>query len=200
MNRLKFAGQLISKINNAHTLLDIGCRDCGLKAWLPESLCYSGNDIYQNKYGTVRYVGDITKLEVNEKFDLVVALDILEHVEQPSLVFDKLINLTNVALITSLPNCYDLKSRYKFVFQGELGGKYYFLSDIIEDRHRWIMSRTEIHKFYLDKVKQHAVGNISIHDMKYGDPTGALSSRIRAIARVLPNNLCTESVFGVFIK
>lgn len=200
MNRLKFLGQLACKWSGVNSVLDVGCRECGLKSWLPQGMAYSGNDLYQNKHGTVRYVGDISKMELVERFDLVVALDILEHVEQPSMVFDKLINLSNKVLIISLPNCYDLKSRVKFMFGGRLGGKYEFLSKTIEDRHRWVMSRPEIYEFYRDKARQHGVAGLSINDMKYGDPGGSGMSRARALARVLPSNLSTESVFGVFQK
>ena len=200
MNRLKFASQLIKNTNNITSLLDAGCRNCDLKIWLPSEIQYYGSDLYQNKNNTVDYVGDITHLNVNQQFDLVVALDILEHVEQPSLLLDKLFSIATIGLIISLPNCYDLKGRLKFLLSGHLGGKYIFSSEIIEDRHRWLMSRHEIKQFYEDKAKIHNVSNYLIADMKYGDPDGSFPSKMRSITRLLPSNLCTETVFCVFIK
>lgn len=200
MNRLKFAGQLIDKLSDINSVLDVGCRDCELKDWVPLNIKYFGNDLYQNKLGTVDYVGDMSMLKVDQKFDLVVALDILEHVENPTLLFEKLLTLANIALIVSLPNCYDLKNRLKFLLRGHLGGKYAFTNKVIEDRHRWIMSRPEIRQFYFDKALQHHVSDKSLFDMKYGDPNGSYISRMRSVARFLPPNLCTETVFGVFVK
>lgn len=200
MNRLKFASQLIKNSNNITSLLDVGCRSCDLKTWIPSEIQYYGSDLYQNKTNTVDYVGDITNLNVNQQFDLVAALDILEHVEQPSILFDKLYSIANIGLIVSLPNCYDFKYRLKFLFDGHLGGKYIFSSEIIEDRHRWVMSRDEINKFYENKAKTHAISNYFTADMQYGDPSGSVLSRIRSLVRLLPPNLCTETVFGVFMK
>jgi len=200
LDRLKFAGHILKELKDINTVLDVGCREGLLRSWLPDRIRYFGNDLFQNSTGTVDYVGDISNLDVASKFDVIVALDILEHVEQPSIVFDKLYSLANVALVVSLPNCYGLKSRLNFAFNGQLGGKYEFTSALVMDRHRWIMSRPEIIKFYLDKGVQHGSLAVSTLDMKYGDPNGKFISKLRSVFRILPLNLCTETVFGVFVK
>lgn len=200
MDRLKYAGELLSGLPAINSVLDVGCREGKLRTMLPYHIKYASNDLYQNSTGTVDYVGDISTLVIPQSFDAVVALDILEHVEYPSQLFDKLLSLADVALIISLPNCYDLKSRFKFACNGQLGGKYLFGNEISQDRHRWIMSRTEIIKFFIEKSIQHTIQQYSILDMKYGDPTGTPISRVRSIFRLLPSTLCAETVFGVFIK
>lgn len=201
MDRIGFASRLIADLPAVESLLDVGCRSCELAKHLPPAIVYSGADLYQNAAGSVSFVGDIDTIDIGATFDCVVALDLLEHIDDPSEVFDKLISLATKTLIVSLPNCYDLKGRMKFLFGGSLGGKYHFANFREQDRHRWVIGRRELHEFYAAKAAQHGARNHFVIDMLYGDPSSSsFISRVRSIARILPRSLCTETVFGVFTK
>lgn len=123
MDRLKVGGLQILRFPNATTLLDVGCRENGLRAHLPLKMQYFGADLFQNKSGGVDYVGDIMEISFCQSFDLVCAFDVLEHTERPDLLFNKLATIANMGVIVSLPNCYDLQSRLRFLLSGTLGGK-----------------------------------------------------------------------------
>lgn len=199
MNRLDVAVQAVST-KEITSVLDVGCRDCSLQRRLKREVQYVGADLIQNNEGTVTFVGDITQLEISETFDCVFALDVLEHVADPDALFDKLVLLSSKAVVISLPNCYDLKGRLSFALKGSLGGKYVFDGNAQKDRHLWLMGRSEISRFFFMKAQQHAL-RLRIFDVLYGDPSSQrLSSRLRSIARVLPRNLSTATVIGLFEK
>src|SRR5215210_3282913 len=122
MGRIQFAAEILRPLA-PKSVLDVGCRDGSLADLLPGT-DYAGADLRSGP--RVKYVGDVARLQLEEKFDAVVALDILEHLENPSEMFDRLAPLADRWLLISLPNCYDLKSRLKFAIKGQLGGKYVF--------------------------------------------------------------------------
>jgi hypothetical protein len=203
MDRLKMAAEIINKRYGNHpqwSILDVGSRDNRLKSMLKVGCKYYSNDLFQNEVNGVDFVGDIMSIDIAEQFDLVCAIDILEHTEMPNLVFERLVSLSTYGILISLPNCYDLKSRLKFMFSGSLGGKYRFLPEPNLDRHRWLMSRSEIWNFYCAMASANKISKFEIIDMQYGDRSGSLRSRIRSLTRSLPNSLCTSTVFGWFEK
>ena len=194
MSRALFASRLVS---NPGSVLDVGCRDGELSRYLPGP--YAGADLIPGPH--VKYVGDISTADIPERFDTVFALDILEHLEHPSMVFDRLAAVAKRNLVVSLPNCYDLISRVRFARGKPLGGKYRFTEAEPLDRHRWLMTRNEIHDFFRAKALKHGMA-LEIRDMRYGSaghPT--LASRAgRTLSAILPPSLSTATVFGVFTK
>ncbi len=200
MSRIVEVGKLIGKMTDANSLLDVGCRDGILKRHINREVEYFGADLFDNG-SHVKYVGDIMHVDFDRKFDIVSAIDILEHLEQPTNAFEKLMELSNKYIIISLPNCYDLKKRYSFAVHGTLGGKYKFSSGEILDRHRWIMSAEEIDDFYKSIAAKHNI-SLFIHDVKYG-VGGTKSTRAvvgRLLSNILTRKITTESIIGVFMK
>ena len=200
MGRITQTSQLIEKMVGVSSLLDVGCRDGILRRNINKEIDYFGADLF-NCGPHVNYVGDIMEINFDRKFDIVSAIDILEHLEEPTSAFEKLLELSNRYLIISLPNCYDLKSRYHFAINGTLGGKYNFSSDKIVDRHRWVMSAREVNEFYTSLAVKHNV-KVSIYDVCYGSSGNNTPSAIigRIISKILDRKLTAESIVGVFIK
>lgn len=199
MYRIKEVASIVNS-KNIKTLLDVGCRDCILRKYLNEEIVYAGNDLFQNNEGSVRFVGDINKISFSETFDCVTAIDILEHVEDPYSLFDKLLSIGNKYLVINLPNCYDLKSKIKFVFKGDLGEKYKFGVENSLDRHRWLMSYRDIINFYSHKAKVNDC-KLELFPNQYGDKSNRLTSKFGLILRaILPKDLTSESIIGVFEK
>jgi hypothetical protein len=197
--RIAYAGQLLRPLQ-IESLLDVGCRDGSLADELP-LVKYSGADLFPDGKGRVKYVGDVTRMDIAGQFDAVVALDILEHLPHPSAMFDRLVSLAKRHLLVSFPNTYDLKSRVRFALRGRMGGKYAFSEIEPLDRHHWLISRAEAIAFFRAKAVKHRLAYVP-HDMRYGDSgrysITAITGRIAA--KVLPASLTTETVFGLFSK
>ena len=196
MSRTAFAANILKPLN-LKSLLDVGCREGRLSDDLP-GVEYSGADLYPGP--KVKFVGDATKDDIPGSYDAVAALDILEHVENPSALLVRLFAKADRYLLASLPNTYDLKSRYAFALHGKLGGKYVFTDPHPEDRHRWLMSREEIHRFF--KSKADATGfSVRIVDMPYGSSGQGLTSLVgKALSAALPKSLTTATVFALFSR
>lgn len=197
MDRVAFAAHCATALP-VRSVLDVGCRDGYLRRFLPEHVRYSGCDLVAGEH--VRYVGDVRLIDIDESFDCVIALDLLEHVDDIHALFDRLAGLAGQALVVSLPNCYDLKSRLRFALRGRLGGKYEFSAVPVLDRHRWIMGYDEIRRFYSAKATQLGF-ELNIHDLRYGDPgSWRLTSLLGLTSRVLGPRLTSECVLGVFVR
>jgi hypothetical protein len=199
MTRIVCAGRILKALPIS-SVLDIGCRDGSLADELP-SATYSGADLCADGRGRVKYVGDVTQMEITGVFDAVVALDILEHLPHPSAMFDRLVGMASRYLLVSFPNTYDLKSRARFFFQGRMGGKYKFLEEEPRDRHHWLISRAEAIDFFHAKAAKHHL-SFQTYDMRYGQSgrRSLTSFAGRIASRVLPASLATETVFGLFCK
>jgi|SRR5256885_12538696 len=197
MGRIQFAAEILRPLA-PKSVLDVGCRDGALAELLPAA-DYAGADLRSGP--RVKFVGDITRMQLDETFDAVVALDILEHLDNPSEMFDRLVPVADRWLLISLPNSYDLKSRMQFAIRGHLGGKYVFSEIHPQDRHRWLMSRTEIQEFARAKSMKHGLA-VRLVDMTFGssgERTLAASAG-RFASAVLPRSLSTATVFALFEK
>ena len=97
------------------TLLDIGSDEEHLKELLPENIKYFSLD-YKGNHD---YVRDLDKppLKIKEKFDIIVALEVLEHTQKPAKVMEELLNLAkpNSTFFLSMPNEYNFYNRINFV-------------------------------------------------------------------------------------
>lgn len=199
MSRIQLAARILQPLRPT-SILDVGCRDCQLADQFPDA-DYWGADILPDDKGRVRYIGDVMDMELGRTFDAVVALDILEHLDRPSDMFDRLVEASERIILVSLPNTYDLKSRWAFAMKGGLGGKYRFVEETPLDRHRWLMSRQQIIAFYNAKAIKHGF-DLKIFELAYGSSGGLTVSALigRLLSRVLPFSLSSETIFGLFQK
>lgn len=197
MSRITVAASILRPLHPT-SVLDVGCRDASLRQQLPD-VEYFGADLVAGPH--IKYVGDITKIEFDRTFDTVVALDILEHLEPLSATFDRLMAVSERRMLISLPNTYDLKSRFNFATKGRLNGKYTFTEEPPVDRHRWLMGREEIMSFAKAKARKHGV-QLRLFDLTYGS-SGARGIRPfvgRMLAKVFRRSLTTETVLALFTK
>lgn len=199
MFRSDFGAKILRPLQ-PRSILDIGCREGSLADHFP-GVDYAGADLVQNASGRVKYVGDVSGIDFGRSFDAVVALDILEHLDEPSAFFDRIVSSADRIILVSFPNTYDLKSRVRFSVAGQLGGKYCFREETQGDRHRWLMNRIEIQEFYRAKARKHGL-ILRQFDLSYGDSaSGTFRSHMgRLLSRVLPLSLTAETIFGLFTK
>jgi SAM-dependent methyltransferase len=130
-------------------LLDIGARDCILEKYLQSpALQYVSADILPGH----DYQIDLEKpLELGDgEFDVVVVLDVLEHLENPHQALSELLRITKTKLFISLPNMACLSFRLKFFREGKLSDKYALLPIHQGDRHRWLTVYDQARTFISD--------------------------------------------------
>jgi len=112
--RMRFrAAARLARVPAGAAVLDIGCRDGGLRRWLPSGVRYQGMDI------TPEFAGpDIVIRDVSDGipfgdgvFDHVFCIEVLEHVPNP---FGALAEMHRVlrpggVLVLSVPNPYHVR-------------------------------------------------------------------------------------------
>lgn len=124
-------------------VLDVGCDDSHLKKLI------QGEHTGIDKYGKPDIRRDVScGLPVkNRSFDTVVALDVLEHVDNIYFVFDELCRASNKWVIITLPNAFEWRNRLSFLLGKSISGKYGLPPTPPLDRHRWIFSFKDAQKF-----------------------------------------------------
>ena len=142
-SRYEVVGQQVATL--AGTLVDVGARDRVLKRYLSPGLRYLSADItpgHDFQWDLERPIN-----APDTAYDVVVALDVLEHVEWIQRAYQELLRITRHKLFVSLPNMTCLSLRLQFFATGHLGGKYDLLPEHQGDRHRWLTSYSQIDAF-----------------------------------------------------
>ena len=123
-------------------IVDIGARDCELKNYLSAKTNYLSIDIFQNKKGTIDIVKDVSDLDFSfiNSNDFLIALDVLEHVDDIHSLLSKIIKSKAKSILICLPNTANWKFRIHYLLFGKIPGvKYKIISKSkILDRHRWL--------------------------------------------------------------
>ncbi len=109
--RYKITSDIINKFRfekRIFRILDVGAGFEGtLKKFIPDdNICFLDKDYPpEYKIRSAFISGDITKLEVDDKYDFVVSIDVYEHIDPISRenFINKLINLSKVATIIAAP-------------------------------------------------------------------------------------------------
>ena len=127
------------------TLLDLGARDRVLRSHLHSGLQYQSVDQCPGH----DFQWDLEQpLECpDDAFDIVVALDVLEHLEHIHTAFDEMLRIARSRVYISLPNMGCLSFRVHFLRYGRLAAKYALLPDHQGDRHRWLTSYAQMTTF-----------------------------------------------------
>lgn len=191
-NRYKLATEMIPK--GCRTVLDVGCRDGILKSYLPDTIHYAGVDLVEGPQ--VDYVCNLEDgLPFNnESYDVVMALDVLEHTEDIWGAYAELVRVSKKAVVIILPNIYHWSLRLQYLFGIEFG-KYVLSPFPIEDRHRWLTSYNSALEFANQMASNHGL-TLSTRDL-YGArryvPFDLVLSK-------LSKNLSVWSVAFVFTK
>jgi len=127
----------------AGRLVDVGARDRVLRQYLAGSqLEYFSTDLGPGH----DFTWDLERPlpAADQAFDVVVALDVLEHVEGLHQALQELLRIARRKVFISLPNMTELTFRLHFLRYGQLSAKYALLPDHQGDRHRWLTSYRQI--------------------------------------------------------
>jgi len=122
----KERGALFSAwIGKGKKIMDIGCRDGTLTRYFTEGNDVLGIDIDTKMLETAKKLGIKTKLmdlndewDVKEKFDAIVAAEVVEHLYYPDLICKKVAEHLKPGglFIGSVPNAYNIKNRVRYLF------------------------------------------------------------------------------------
>jgi SAM-dependent methyltransferase len=127
-------------------VLDVGCRHVAAP-YLPagRNLRYLGFD----RQGLVDVLGDLGQgLPFRSaSIDMLLALDVLEHVDDIHAALAELCRVTRRYVAITLPNIYEIGGRWRFVRGRPLSKKYGLPTESPTDRHRWIFSLSDARRF-----------------------------------------------------
>ena len=137
LSKLDEQGNTFSKIEDFlptlkgnETFLDIGCGHGGVASELIQrGYKVSGIEINKDAIKSLKskgfevFIKDISKpLELNKKFDVVMILDVLEHLFDPNFLLKEAKNAINSdgTIIVTVPLYFDIVDRFKILFTGSV--------------------------------------------------------------------------------
>lgn len=156
MNKFEFVRKvLLGGAATGDRLLDVGCRGCELRLFVEDLVRYEGLDLLQNDAGTVALVHDLSKPLplADDSYRFVVALDVLEHLDNIEGALDELLRVSGQTVIAVLPNMAHVLHRVRFLFQGRLSAKYDMAFGAGADRHRWLPAQPSADAYMRDYAK-----------------------------------------------
>jgi len=149
LDRTEYVAKKLGKLNG-DKVLDIGCREMILKEYLEGKFNYLGLDYISKKSNATDFINHNLEKGIPDNLDnidIIVALDVLEHIENINDVYKEFFFITNKTVVVALPNMAYYEFRINFLIKGVLSGKYIFSENKILDRHRWIPNYQTIDKF-----------------------------------------------------
>ena len=150
----RFTDAISLSNGNYESVLDVGCRDKILKDFIKKDSKYQGID-YKDSDEVIGHNLENGIPFGDESFDIVFALDVLEHVENIHFLLDEVIRVSKFEAIVALPNMSYLKFRLRFLKGKDISKKYLFSSVQVLDRHRWLTSYHSSINF----VSENSAGN-----------------------------------------
>jgi len=159
-------------------VLDVGADNCNLRNFLPAGTEYIGIGLGDSVDIKIDFEKQRLPYEENS-FDVVLCLDVLEHLNNLHEVFDQLCKITRKYLIISLPNPWvDFTGmlRSGYYKHTELPMKFYNLPiDPPVDRHKWFYGMHEAEKFLKERGQ---MNGMQILQLDREDPDLTLKRRL----------------------
>jgi len=203
LDKIKYeiVADLIARLDTGQgplSLLDVGCRDTVLRRYLPAAVRYAGVDLFQNEDGTVDHVQDLMAgLPLADRsWDVVTALDVVEHVDDMKAAMDELWRVASRQLIVILPNVAYVGFRLKFLLKGHLGtDKYDMPYPGNQDRHRWLTTQQQADAFMAAFVEDKGATLEIFHTSE--SPRKASLARIARLFGLGPNVWAWNSLYVI---
>jgi hypothetical protein len=140
----------------SESVLDVGCFDAPLRDLLSPAR-YIGVDVAGNPDITID-LERIRRLPFDDSvFQSVLCIDVLEHLDNLSVIFDELVRVSKQYIIVSLPNCWCDARQPIGRGKGHIG-HYGLPLQSPQDRHKWFFSLTEAEQFLDGKAKEFELG------------------------------------------
>lgn len=174
------------------TLLDVGARDRVLSSYLvPGAIDYRSADVASGQDYQIDLETDMPFDDCS--FDIVVALDVLEHVDRIHRAFAELSRIAGRRLIIGLPNLGSIMRRWSFFLNGDLGTrKYDLLPDAESDRHRWLTVYSQMNEFVAVNARRRGMDIVHQIEQIEGGPVSGRVGLWASQAALLPAGFFVE--------
>lgn len=192
-NKYRIVGELLE--GRSGSVLDIGARDAILRQHLKGTFDYKSADVAP---GCDWQINLEQKLDFPDgAFDYVVALDVLEHLENPHEAFIELSRISKQGLVIALPCMSSWPRRMHFLLDGKLKtDKYALGAHHPGDRHRWLTVYPDILAFYEGMAAQTHRPVSALVGQLYPGWQGALG--VPLVSMGLGGALFTDRVIALF--
>jgi SAM-dependent methyltransferase len=195
ISRLYKCASLINSRHSDYSILDVGCRTMDLKKYLNGYHQYTGTDLTPSE-GVVKCDLNFGLKEFsNNSFDVVVALDVLEHLDDPFFNLSECLRVARKSVYISLPNMHYFEFRFNLLFGKGISGKYKFPTSMINDRHKWFLSYEEACQFIEKNTLSYKYNTYKLIPAR-GRFRHLISPVQSLLAQILPNLF----VYGVLFE
>lgn len=178
-------------------ILDVGADQLYLKKYLPKTVTeYLATGLGDHP-GQLKIDLEHDELPFKDgSFDLVMCLDVLEHIENIHTIFDKLCKISGKYVLISLPNPW--RSFWEYMeskpYNNNTNIKFYGLPlERAEDRHKWFFSATEARNFIEYRSKKndyYIINTYVINEKSKGLPEGnKLKDRLRRMLKQIARKI-----------
>ena len=146
--KFKIVENIIKKVAfKDMSLLDLGARDQFLKKFIPSDIKYTGVDRFQNNNDNLIINLDDNFEKIGEKYDVIAALDVIEHLDEPLAFYENCKKCSKKLLLINFPNQAYYEIRLNFLLRGKLTNKFHFSGKSNDDRHRWFTNYQNVQEF-----------------------------------------------------
>ena len=146
--KFKIVENIIKKVAfKDMSLLDLGARDQFLKKFIPSDIKYTGVDRFQNNNDNLIINLDKNFEKIKEKYDVIAALDVIEHLDEPLVFYENCKKYSKKLLLINFPNQAYYEIRLNFLLKGKLTNKFHFSGKSNDDRHRWFTNYQNVQEF-----------------------------------------------------
>ena len=146
--KFKIVENIIKKVAfKDMSLLDLGARDQFLKKFIPSDIKYTGVDRFQNNNDNLIINLDDNFEKIGEKYDVIAALDVIEHLDEPLVFYENCKKYSKKLLLINFPNQAYYEIRLNFLLRGKLTNKFHFSGKSNDDRHRWFTNYQNVQEF-----------------------------------------------------
>lgn len=197
--RLRLCAEQINQKHADYSLLDIGCRTKDLQPMLNGCSEYYGTDLLPPIEGVFQCDLEKKLPFKDGQFDVVAALDILEHLNNPHDALQELYRVAKKTVYIALPNMFYISFRKRFLFGGGISEKYTFHSYAVKDRHRWILSYDEAIAFIEKNSTQYKIRKTNILPVRVRTKWITMPLE-KLLAKLWPNAFVYGVLFEVVIN
>jgi SAM-dependent methyltransferase len=136
------------------SVLDVGCRTREVeRALAGTGVRYCGVDLDPSAE-VVANVGERLPFD-DASFDVVMALDVLEHADDFHLAFAEVCRVARRHIVITLPNLYFVGVRLRHLLGHQISEKYGLPLARPADRHRWFFSLNDARAFIAGAATEH---------------------------------------------
>ena len=185
-------------------LLDVGADECHLREHVPADVEYTGMDLAEKEDLLCVNLEQEPIPAADGAYDVVICLDVLEHLDNVHEVFGELCRVTSQWLILSLPNPWSAFFDYLVSQQHRSGGNLQHYGLPVERPshwHKWFYAASQAKVFVEVFALKHGMEIVQL-DSEGADPAAIRVPRSLAELAAVKNLILTRMLFrkGSYLK